>query len=277
MKAAWASVITAAILLGSAAAASAETAGWYECNHAAKVGRHYIGEYTDKTCTQADPNHEGRYELRPGTYGNSTYKAVGGTTGLHGVIPGKGDIKVTCDRVRIEGGTSMPDKLSARFRFQRCKALGAPCSTAGTSGVEEIETETLTGHIGWIEPGVAGVRFEWAGHPGAYWAEWACQGLAKTRIWGTILATLPDPGETISKEIRIKFAVGDYLGEPAPGYRPLTNPSEPLPGNPEEPATLRFELNGSETGFEWAPADGLPGGFELDALGKFRSPGLAIR
>ena len=70
---------------------------------------------------------------------------------------------------------------------------------------------------------------------------------------------------TISKTSSAVFSVGAYLGEVAPGYTPLVNP----PAFEEGPVgVLLTELNGAETGNEWAPEGGLPSGQEGTAENK---------
>ena len=69
------------------------------------------------------------------------------------------------------------------------------------------------------------------------------------------------PFGLMGKEQVLTYSVGEFLGEPKPGYKPLTNP--PAFEEGEEPVgTQLTELNGPGTGNEWAPEGGLPSGWE---------------
>ena len=110
--------------------------------------------------------------------------------------------------------------------------------------------------------------------PGSgYLAEFECEGLAKVRVHGAVIGTL-SPFNVIQKTSTSTFSVGPYLGEVAPGYTPLVNPPAFEEGS-EPVGVLLTELNGPETGNEWAPEGGLPSGQEAEAENKGETLGVS--
>jgi hypothetical protein len=183
------------------------------------------------------------------------------------VIPGKGDIKVECASVKDEGKVVAPNGVSGvKSTFSKCKALGAPCKTEGGKK-ETITTNALAGNLGWLEEegGNVGESLANEASPGTgYLATFECEGLAKVRIFGAVIAAITPKG-AISKESTLTYNVGPYLGELGPGYTPLVNPPEFAEG---PIGVLQTELNGPETGNTWQPEGGLPSGLEGETSNK---------
>jgi len=251
----------------TAASASAKPV-WKFCQKAAVKG---TGEFSDKLCS-APAGGTGNYNLVAGIGKGKGFKGKGGEASLHNVIPGKGDIKVTCESFKDSGSVIAPSGVAkVTSEFKHCKSLGAPCKTEGGKN-ETIETKSLAGELGYMNKAhtAVGESLTSEAAPGSgYLAEFECEGLAKVRVHGAVIGTLA-PFGAVSKTSTSTFAVANYLGEPAPGYKPLTNPPAFEEGA-EPVGVLLTELNGEETGNEWAPAGGLPSGQEGTATNKGES------
>ena len=134
----------------------------------------------------------------------------------------------------------------------------------------------MAGSLGYMDKAhtAAGQSLTSEAEPGTgYAVEFECEGLAKVRVHGAVIGAL-SPFNVIQKESATTFSVGPYLGELAPGYTPLVNP--PAFEEGEEPVgVLLTELNGAETGNEWAPAGGLPSGLEGTAVNKGEALGVS--
>lgn len=248
----------------TAGAASAKPT-WKFCG---KTEPKNTGNFSDKLCSIGAPG-TGKYELKEGIGKGKGFKGKGGEASLHNVIPGKGDIKVTCASFKDAGSVVAPSGVAkVTATFKKCKSLGAPCKTEGGKK-ETIETKLMTGSLGYLNKAhtAAGESLTSEAEPSSgYLAEFECEGLAKVRVHGAVIGALT-PFGVVSKESQSIFSVGPYLGELAPGYTPLTN----VPAFEEgaEPVgVLLTELNGPETGNEWAPAGGLPSGQEGTANNK---------
>jgi hypothetical protein len=254
----------------SAATASATEPGWYECAKAAKVGKTYTGKFSDKVCTTGVETG-GKYELQPGVGKGKAFKGKGGKAILHNVIPGKGDIKVECASFKDSGQVAAPNvEFNVVSIFSKCKSLGAPCKTVGGKK-ETITTEKLAGTLGYLNKAgkVVGADLANEASPGSgYLAQFECEGVAKVRVHGSVIGQQTGDINVISKESSAVFSVGPYLGELSPGYTPLVNPPK-FEGGPAD--ILLTELNGPETGNEWAPEGGLPSGQEGTAANKGES------
>jgi hypothetical protein len=253
----------------TAGAASANPT-WKAC---VKAEPKNTGAYSDKLCS-VPAGGTGKYNLVAGIGKGKGFKGKGGKAVLHNVIPGKGDIKVECGSFKDSGSVVAPSGVAkVEAEFKKCKSLGAPCKNEGGKK-ETIKTKAMTGNLGWLNKAgkIAGesLTSEAAPHTG-YLAEFECEGLAKVRVFGAVIGTI-EPVEEVSKESTSKFAVGEYLGEPEPGYKPLTNP----PAFEEEAVgVLLTELNGPETGNTWQPPGGLPSGQEAEAANKGEALGIS--
>jgi hypothetical protein len=240
-----------------AGSAFAEKPAWYEC---AKVK----GGPFEKGCEKEGGT--GGWVVRPGIGKGNTFKGTGGEMSWHLVIPGKGDIKTTCASWKIAGGVAAPNKVTkVAFELKKCKVLGAPCKTEG-GPIETIESESLAGELGYMNKShsAAGLSLYNEAAPGSgLMATFECETFAKERWSGAIIASIT-PFLVMGKEKTLNYSVGAFLGEPKPGYTPLTNPPAFEEGA-EPVGTQLTELNGPETGNEWAPEGGLPSGWEASA------------
>jgi hypothetical protein len=257
-----------AIALLAAASASAAPE-WFACSKAAKVEGRFTGAFTDKACTVPSESGEGKWELVPGVGKGKSFKGKGGKSILHLVIPGKGDIKIECAGSKVFGAIAAPNLMhGVRIAFTKCHSLGAPCKSPGAKN-EEILTMPLAGHLGYLatEPEHPQVGLWLAAESGGaegIQAEPECEGLYKGRVHGALIGHVAGDVNTISKEIRLTWTVGPYLGEPKPGYTPVIN--QPSFEDPEEGSGYLTEesLEGSSETWEGQ----LPAGEELEVLGK---------
>jgi hypothetical protein len=249
----------------TAAGASASKPEWKACVKAAVKN---TGEFSDKACS-VSAGGTGKYNLVAGIGKGKGFKGKGGKATLHNVIPGKGDIKVECASFKDAGSVVAPSGVvNVTSTFSKCKSLGAPCKTEGGKK-ETITTNKLAGSLGYLNKAhtAAGESLTSEAAPGSgFLATFECEGLAKVRVHGAVIGSL-SPFGVISKESTTTFAVGPFLGELAPGYTPLVNPPAFEEGS-EPVGVLLTELNGPETGNEWAPEGGLPSGQEGEAANK---------
>jgi hypothetical protein len=248
-----------------AAGASAVKPTWKFCQKAAVKN---TGEFSDKLCS-VPAGGTGKYNLVAGIGKGKGFKGKGGHATLHNVIPGKGDITVECESFKDSGSVVAPSGVdNVKSEFKKCKSLGFPCKTEGGKK-EVITTKTLAGELGWLDKAhtSAGESLTSQETPGTgFLAEFECEGIAKVRVHGAVIGAV-SPAHAVSKESVSTFSVGEFLGEPSPGYKPLTNPPAFEEGA-EPVGVLLTELNGKETGNEWAPAGGLPSGQEATANNK---------
>jgi len=143
----------------TAVAASAETGPeWYEC---AKVK----GAKDEKGCTKE--GGKGGYELKVGVGKPKAVKGKGGVATLHNVIPGKGDVKVTCASFKDELTPVAPNLVvKVNTTFSKCKSLGVPCQSG--SKKETITTETLAGELGYLSKAGAIIGVDLANEKNAW-------------------------------------------------------------------------------------------------------------
>jgi hypothetical protein len=248
----------------TAAGASASKPVWKVCVKSAKNA----GEFSDKNCS-VSAGGTGKYNLVAGIGKGKGFKGKGGEAILHNVVPGKGDIQVKCASFKDAGSIVAPSGVvKVTSTFSKCKSLGSPCKTEGGKK-ETITTNSLAGSLGYLNKAhtAAGESLTNEAAPGSgFLATFECEGLAKVRVHGAVIGSL-SPFGSISKESTTTFAVGPFLGELAPGYTPLVNPPAFEEGA-ESVGVLLTELNGPETGNEWAPEGGLPSGQEGTAANK---------
>jgi len=248
----------------TAAGASASKPVWKVCAKSAKNA----GEFSDKNCS-VSAGGKGKYNLVAGIGKGKSFKGKGAEAILHNVVPGKGDIQVKCASFKDEGTPVAPSGVvKVKSTFSKCKSLGSPCKTEGGKK-ETITTNSLAGSLGYLDKAhtSAGESLTNEAAPGSgFLATFECEGLAKVRVHGAVIGSLA-PFGTISKESTSTFSVGPFLGELSPGYTPLTNPPAFEEGS-EPVGVLLTELNGPETGNEWAPEGGLPSGQEGTASNK---------
>lgn len=249
--------LVAVLAVGVATAASASaTPGWYECK------KESGGAY-EKGCGKE--GGKGGYSIVSGIGKGKGFKGKGGEVILHMVIPGEGDQPFVCSSFKDSGSYALPNKVEdVKITFSKCKAAGIGCQSG--SEREEIETEPLAGELGYIhsEGPAVGVDLTNEANPGAgYIAVYECVGLAKIRVHGSVIGQMTGDVNEFSKESETVFTVGEYFGEPDPGYKPLVNVPEFEGGSTD---VLLNELNAPQTHGEWS--EPIPAGWQATLTNK---------
>jgi hypothetical protein len=252
--------VTLAVMASIGATTAAAAPTWHYCDTTTPAK---TGNYANSTCSEASEPGKGKFELFEGIGKGKGFKGSGGKMIWHMVIPGKGDFQTECASFKATGNVATPGRVvDVHLTLLKCKVLGGPCKTEG-GPKETIESEALAGQLGYLNKAhtAAGVSLSNEASPGTgLIAHFECEGLAQERWKGAIIASVT-PFGVVSKSENWTWTVGPFLGELSPGYTPLTNPPSFEEG--EEPVgVLLTELNGPETGGEWAPEGGLPSGWE---------------
>jgi hypothetical protein len=254
----------AAIALPVAAAAPAASAMAPQWQHCGKAVPKNSGLYADKLCTvAAEPGH-GKYEVNAGA-GKKPLKgkASNAHTRLLVTVPGGAEQRVECEKASLKAHpTGMSGVTQAHIGLSKCRSQGLVC--------DSVETESLSGSLGWLSPGHAGLSLTNEKTPGTgLIADIHCEEGAEFRVTGAFIVGIAPSGGPLTKEHTLAGELGEYLGEPSPGYRPLTNP----PAFEEGPVgTLLIEYAEPNTGGELTPEGGRPSGFE----GEFAVTGEAV-
>jgi hypothetical protein len=266
-----------ALLCGVSAvgAASAAPPTWHYC---AKSKPEKTGGYSDNKCATPSAPGQGTYELLAGVGKAKPFKGISRQVTIHVVLPSGGEIRVECQTGKISGRMVAPSSVAGvRLTLKQCRVPGAPC-LSGNGNRETIESDPLTGELGWLnrESGQSGLLLEsedpsGISEPGAgEVVAFRCTGVAKYRVSGAFIGAIAPIGK-VSKDFALGYDVGDYFGEPAPGYQPLTNP----PAFEERSVgVLETEMTDPEGGGEWSPEGGLPSG--IDVEGTFAIKGEAL-
>ena len=242
------------------------------------------GEFTDKLCSvKAGTPKTGKYELAVGNIGKEKkfkVKNLGNQT-LHSVVPGTGDVPITCTKLKGEGFPVAPNAVNkVKLTFKKCTTLGGavPCENVKK---ETIETNTLSGVLAEVGGKVGDILKP---ESGEYFVTFEC-GLVfpKVRVKGQVFGEYTGQTNVISKVSIGHYTVAPYFGEveyePGKKYTPLVN--IPTAGPPTF-GVLHTEAKNAETEekygcskeeFEaeecapenpegWGPPGGLPSGQE---------------
>jgi hypothetical protein len=140
-------VLAGLIVAVSAAGASAADPAFYECHKLAKNAEgKYTGGFNNKSCSEASPTHEGKYELQEGIGKKHTIKGKSGHAELE--TPGLGN--VSCTSSKSIGTLESPKHIGAiSVEYKGCTAAGKKCNSAGASA-GTIKTNVLQGDLGYI-------------------------------------------------------------------------------------------------------------------------------
>ncbi len=208
-------VFTLAGIVASGASAAPE---WKGC---VRTELKNTGRYTDKLCTTESPTGEGKYELAPSVGKGKGFRAKGGPTTLHVILPFHccvtpiegGHLHVKCTAVKGSGQLALPNLIKeAVLEFKGCKVLAAPCQSGIKKGV--IVTNSLAGEMIDIEGGSGvGALLEAAAGPTAPLATFTCREVATQNLLGSVIAEHTGDVGVISKESQDHFVVGPGLGE----------------------------------------------------------------
>src|SRR5690348_5805597 len=140
-------VAVCALFAISAVSASAAPE-WGACVKTEKnEAKEYTGSFSDKNCSIAEA--KGKYELAVGNIGKGKkFKVKGiGNQILHNVVPGTGDVSVTCTKLKGSGFPVAPAGVKeVSLEFGKCTTLGGavPCENIKK---ETIQTNKLSGTL----------------------------------------------------------------------------------------------------------------------------------
>ncbi|HEX9482742.1 MAG TPA: hypothetical protein VF927_11630 [Solirubrobacteraceae bacterium] len=252
-----------ALFAMSAVSASAAAPEWGACE---KIEPKNTGNFSDKLCSVASEPGKGKYELAVGSIGKGKglkIKGVGNQV-LHNVVPEKGDIFVTCQKLKGSGAPVAPaGEKEVKLTFKKCSVLEETVECKNVSK-STIETNALKGSLAEVE-GKIGTILE--PEAGEFFVTFECPGVfPKVRVKGSVFGEYTGNDNTISKVGFGHYTVGPFLGEPFPGYTPLVN--HPTAGPPNF-GVLHTEAKNKETEEKyttpenpegWGPPGGLPSG-----------------
>ncbi len=230
-----------ALFAMSAVSASAAAPEWGACE---KIEPKNTGNFSDKLCSVASEPGKGKYELAVGSIGKGKgFKIKGvGPQILHNVVPGKGDISVTCQKLK---GSAVPvapaGEKEVKLAFKKCSVLEESVECKNVSK-GTIETNALSGVLAEVE-GKAGTILK--PETGEFFVTFECPGVfpkvrVKDSVWGETTGNV----NSIAKIGFDHYTVAEYLGEPLPGYKPITN--HPT-GGPPTFGVLHTEAKNAET------------------------------
>jgi hypothetical protein len=212
------------VLLAISAVSASAAPEWGAC---VKAQPKSTGEFSDKACSVSAPEGNSKYELVGGSIGNGKKAKVKGLSSqiLHIVVPGTGDVPITCRKLKGSYQPVAPDKeKEVTLEFQKCTMLegSVPCENVAR---ETIKTQPLAGVLAEVSGKVGSILSPEAG---PYLAEFECRGVfPKDRLPGQVFGEYTGATNVISKTLIGHYTVGEYLGEPfpetEPGYRPITN------------------------------------------------------
>lgn len=249
-----------------AATASASLPAVYQCVKAQKVGKKYVGHYTNKTCSTLASSKEieegktNKYELEEwneaGKGGASKVKAFKGKSGtafleIRKVGP------ITCKKGSDTGKFTGPKTVGeVNVTFTGCELDKASCSNTGKAG--EIKTKTLKGEIGYVSE-VFGkpveqttVGIDLTPQSGEYEAEEILCALARLRVTGSVIGEVLPPYNVFTKVVKLRF-------QQSAGKQAIQS----LEGMPKD--TLLAE---TWDGSEWNPGEGFAASGEIVMKGE---------
>jgi hypothetical protein len=231
-------VALAIAMLGGVSAASASPT-WHYC---AKTKPKNTGNYTSSTCDTKSAPGEGPYEYYEGIGKGGGFKGKGGSLTVY--IYGLG--RMVCPSTTISGVPVAPNGVAkVELTLKKCKYGATPCDTEG-GPLETIETEPLSGQLGWLSKSsnVAGLSLTSESSPGTgFIANFDCLGLAEFRWTGAFIAVI-GPTKKVTKETELDYSVAEYFTGEA-----LTNPPAFEEGTV---GVLETEFNSSATGNKWS-------------------------
>jgi len=244
---------------------------WAACGKAPKnEKKEYTGSFSDKNCSVAAEH--GKYKLEVGSIGKGKkfkVKNIGNQT-LHSVVPGTGDIPITCTKLKGEGFPVAPAGVAkVKLTFGKCTTLegAVPCENVKK---ETIETNTLDGSLAEVSGKVGDILKP---ETGTFFVEFTCGAVfPKVRVLDQVFGEYTGQTNVISKVSIGHYTVGPFFGEveyePGKKYTPIVN--QPTAGPPTF-GVLHTEAKNKETEEKytspenpegWGPPGGLPSGQE---------------
>jgi hypothetical protein len=194
-------VAVVALCAVAAAGASAAEPALFECAKAPKVGKFFTGGFNNKTCSEANPEHKGKYELQEGIGKGKVFK--GKAKGANLEVKGLGGVACTSNS---DTGKFTGPKTGAGIvvTFKGCELNHHQCESGATLGT--IVTNPLKGEVGYIEGGKAkhevGVAI--TAETGLFEAEFHCAEI-ELRVSGTVIGLVTSAKNVFTKEATLLF------------------------------------------------------------------------
>lgn len=140
--------LVAVFAITGIAAASAMAGGpeFMTCGKAAKVGKKYTGGYNNKTCTEANATHEGKYATSPVSL-PSKFEGKSKATTFYYSSGGHIVWKVTCKKDKEVGTIEEPTEFEDTVTFESCEAANEETKAkkvkCSTSPIMETESRVV--------------------------------------------------------------------------------------------------------------------------------------
>lgn len=180
------SIVMLTLAATVAADASAKVPTWFQCVKAAKSGKTFSGQYTSKSCQQADEVMTGgKFELQEGVGKHKAFKGKGGAATLT-VTTSLGDASVECVSSKDSGTPALPNlETGVAVTYKGCKMLGSKDCTSTGAHSGEVKLTGLRGEFDYVEESsttAVGLKLESEAHPGpdGELAKFSCEGLETT-------------------------------------------------------------------------------------------------
>lgn len=204
-----------AVAVSSAAAAQPE---YKTCAKAAKIGKTYTGQYTDKLCSVVNGTGEGHYE-RVAVKTPDKFKAKSSASKIYLFEPSTKTLKlkVGCTKGKDEGEIINGTEAKLKITYEGCEPieteLKGKCTTTGQSE-GTVVTEPLIEKLAWINSGESevGVLVAPATEGGAI-EKMTCAGAEKAELSGSMVGKV-GPVNIASKLQTLTFNASSVTGEP---------------------------------------------------------------
>jgi hypothetical protein len=209
----------AAVFAFGATSAMASTVPTYKtCIKAAKVGKEYTGNYTEKACATKSAPGKGEYELA--SYKSAKklgFKSKSGKSTLYSYIPGVGVAgTVVCAKDKGVGTVTGERTAESVVTFEKCESSGFKCTSTGAKA-GDIVTNPLNEELVWINEGKdeVGDVVEAVSHGAS--ASFNCEGHLKVTTVGSLVGVQTGDINTVSKSENLAFSVNSPAkGEQVP-------------------------------------------------------------
>jgi hypothetical protein len=217
-----------------AGAASAETLPapyWAAC---VKTSPKDTGKYKNKTCTEADSEGKGEYELAESVGKGKVFKGASAKKDEPTLVvkDQDGEQDVVCKSAKFSGKPEKPNLvIDVSITYSKCIAVKSlDCNSAGAKA-EEIKVTGVQGVLGYVEEGVSpvvGLRLESEKEPGVEGtvSDFECgespghPPLVTAKVVGQYIGVVKGDVGTISKSMELddeateRYGTHEYDEEP---------------------------------------------------------------
>lgn len=213
-----AAAATAAVL-ATAASAAAAPPQYQSCVKAAKSGKAYTGAYANKTCSEASPEHNGKYELGPLTKLPAKVTGKLGKVDIYLYNPMLDKIEghFECASGKETGSITGAREGTATLSYSGCQATGSlagPCNSPGQKA-GAVVTHPLVSRLAWLDEAqtVPGIQLTPEAEGGAITSVVCAGGAETAELLGTLTGSI-EPTTAASKSQTLAFEASATTGEP---------------------------------------------------------------